>query len=259
MNHQDAYIYIGENEIYSWIGSNASDLEHSKVTVVGKMISEENKMHLTIVDNRKKNINDPLLKIFNMSQFKNTKYDEMEAIETFIKSIKIFIIETDDIEVQMREVENDMLTSEMLKSINCVLLDTGVDIYLWIGSVSENDQKSIAMLQAEDMLTESGRNLENLIVVKEGEESVIFREYVLGMTSHDEDGLMDSNIIHDEDFVGACEAIVKTRPIEAVLQFSSSETKTNNNAHFDVSQIVRMREKLSNVKGKFLFSTNGGI
>ena len=52
MNHQDAYIYIGKKHVYSWIGSEASEIEQSKVKVIGRLIAEENNMKLKVINNK---------------------------------------------------------------------------------------------------------------------------------------------------------------------------------------------------------------
>ena len=37
--------------------------------------------------------------------------------------------------------------------------------------------------------------------LNEGEETVLFKEYVLGMSTHDENGLMSAEIVYEEEFI----------------------------------------------------------
>ncbi|EKE38579.1 hypothetical protein ENUP19_0079G0023 [Entamoeba nuttalli] len=178
INHNDAYIYDDLKYIYVWIGKKCNDFKKTKAKSVASLLSQEELSEVIYIDyTEQKNVHDTFLNIFNVDSFDENTYDNEELFIQYINSLKTFTFEDNDIEVVVDEVHDEVLTSELLQSSRSLLIDTGIDVFVWCGQYSDNNERNTALLQAESLLSSSGRRKELLNFVLEGNETLIFKEY----------------------------------------------------------------------------------
>ncbi|KAL7715767.1 Villin [Entamoeba marina] len=170
MNHYDAYVYDDLKTLVVWIGKES-------IALAGILEVEDNLLVQTINYHNATVANDPLMKAFNCQKFDSTPFDNEILFNEYINSLKLYTFYDNDRSVEMKEVEVEILTSELLQSSWSVVLETGVDIFVWVGSFSNNNERNSALLQAESLLSNSGRGKESLCFVLQGNESVFFKEY----------------------------------------------------------------------------------
>ncbi|ELP89758.1 villidin, putative, partial [Entamoeba invadens IP1] len=203
VNHSDAYIYFDMKKIVVWFGAKCNDFKKEKARNIGEILAQEKNSVIDEIDCTTKNTKDVFKSIFKVNEFSDTVYNDEEVFTQYINSLKVYTFEDFEKGVDVNEVKDEVLTSEILQSSRSVLIDTGVDVFVWAGQYSNNNEKNSAMLQAESLLSSSGRRKEQLVYVIEGNEFVIFKEYFHDLAVKDEN-FIETDIV---------EALRSTSPV----------------------------------------------
>src|SRR3990167_2737230 len=109
------------------------------------------------------------------------KLGNNEIITEFLHKIRLYSIVENDNNHQVSVSligEGNQLSKELLNSSHCYVLDTWSAIYVWSGIESNGNEKSWALLKAEELENENGRpECVSTNWVVDGDELVIFKEY----------------------------------------------------------------------------------
>ncbi|XP_077218177.1 villin-2-like [Tasmannia lanceolata] len=158
LNHDDVFILDTENKIYQFNGANSNIQERAKSLEVIQFLKEkyhEGKCDVAIIDDGK------LVAESDSGEFwvlfggfapigKKTSSDDDLTLET--SPGKLYSI-TDG---QVKIVE-DALSKSMLENDKCYLLDCGAEVFVWVGRITQVEDRKVASQAAEEFITNQNR------------------------------------------------------------------------------------------------------
>ncbi|RYR51807.1 hypothetical protein Ahy_A06g026783 [Arachis hypogaea] len=158
LNHDDVFILDSQNKIYQFNGANSNIQERAKALEVIQYLKEkyhEGKCNVAIVDDGKL----------------DTESDSGEFWVLFggFAPIGKKVVSDDDIipettpaqlfsiaDGEVKPVEGEFSKS-LLDNSKCYLLDCGAEVFVWVGRVTQVEERKAACLAAEDFLTSQKR------------------------------------------------------------------------------------------------------
>lgn len=195
LNHDDVFVLDTESKVFQFNGASSSIQERAKALEVVQYIKDEyheGKCDIAIVDDGK------LVAESDSGEFwalfggfapigkKNGNDDDSRMESTPGKLYSI-------VEGEIKIIEGP-LSKSMLESNKCYLLDCGAEVYVWVGRVTQLEERKSATLIAEEFISNQKRPRNTHITrVIQGFETLPFRSnfdsWSLGSgTSGSEDG-----------------------------------------------------------------------
>lgn len=180
MNSGDCFIIEVDNTIYRWKGSKANPFEVLRMSQLAASIRDnETGGRARIIDLQEggyvpQNLKDIIGK--PPAQFAPPTDDEVP-----IKA-DLYHVSSDDGPLTVNLIGSTPgLRKNMLLSGDCFILDAGHEgsLFVWKGKEASPDEKTGAMQNAEDFITEKGYCQENtkIIVFPENSETVVFKDF----------------------------------------------------------------------------------
>jgi len=187
LNTSGAFILDCGKKIYIFMGTNVTPRESLKARHLAKLLNMENggasEVLLVSYSIARR---DELSALFN--EFgQNTKVNlkpgndihiaqEIEDFFTFeLKLFKFFEKEVGSIDIQV--FVGEPLFKSFVDSTSCSVLDTGSDIYVWSGLYSTPNERSWAMLKAEELIVRKSADQAEILWVVDGMETLLFKEF----------------------------------------------------------------------------------
>ncbi|KAL4632633.1 hypothetical protein ACB092_04G065500 [Castanea dentata] len=158
LNHDDVFILDTQNKIYQFNGANSNIQERGKAFEVIQFLKEkyhDGTCDVAIVDDGKLDTESDsgefwvLFGGFAPIGKKVTSEDDIIPEATPAKLYSI----TDG---QVKIVENE-LSKSLLENNKCYLLDCGAEVFVWIGRVTQVEERKAAIQVAEEFLTSQNR------------------------------------------------------------------------------------------------------
>ncbi|XP_068658853.1 villin-2 isoform X2 [Aristolochia californica] len=159
LNHDDVFILDSENKIFQFNGANSNIQERAKALEVIQYLKDsyhEGKCDVAIVDDGKLQAESDsgefwvLLGGFAPIGKKNASEDEASLEYT---SGKLYSI----IDGQVKMVAEDSLSKLMLENNKCYLLDCGAEVFVWVGRVTQVEDRKAASQAAEEFIANQNR------------------------------------------------------------------------------------------------------
>ncbi|XP_068661853.1 villin-2-like [Aristolochia californica] len=159
LNHDDVFILDTENKIYQFNGANSNIQERAKALEVIQYLKEsyhEGNCDVAIVDDGKLQAESDsgefwvLFGGFAPIGKKNVSEDEASLESTPGKLYSI-------IDGQVKMVAEDSLSKVMLENNKCYLLDCGAEVFVWVGRVTQVEDRKAASQAAEEFITNQNR------------------------------------------------------------------------------------------------------
>ncbi|OWM78939.1 hypothetical protein CDL15_Pgr003110 [Punica granatum] len=158
LNHDDVFILDSEHKIYQFNGANSNIQERAKALEVIQFLKEkyhEGKCDVAIVDDGKLDTESDsgefwvLLGGFAPIGKKASSEDDVvpEKIPAKLYSI---------VDGDLKLVEGE-LSKSLLENNRCYLLDCGDEIFVWVGRLTQVDERKAASLSAEEYITSQSR------------------------------------------------------------------------------------------------------
>ncbi|RWR95385.1 villin-2 [Cinnamomum micranthum f. kanehirae] len=159
LNHDDVFILDTENKIYQFNGANSNIQERAKALEVIQYFKEkyhEGKSEVAIIDDGK------LVAESDSGEFwvlfggfapigkKATSEDDVTLETTPGKLYSI----TDG---QVKMLAESELSKSMLENNNCYLLDCGAEVFVWVGRVTQVEDRKSASQAAEEFISNQNR------------------------------------------------------------------------------------------------------
>ncbi|XP_077249392.1 villin-3-like [Tasmannia lanceolata] len=178
LNHDDVFILDTENKIYQFNGANSNIQERAKSLEVIQFLKEkyhEGKCDVAIIDDGK------LVAESDSGEFwilfggfapigKKTASDDDLTLEA--TPGKLYSISDGRVEI----VAEDALSKAMLENNNCYLLDCGAEVFVWVGRVTQVEDRKAANKAAEEFITNQNRPKSTRITrVIQGFETHLFK------------------------------------------------------------------------------------
>ncbi|XP_051138716.1 villin-2-like [Andrographis paniculata] len=158
LNHDDVFILDTENKIYQFNGANSNIQERAKALEVIQFLKEkyhEGKCDVAIVDDGKLQA--------------ETDSGEFWVLFGGFAPIGKKVLTEDDIipektspqlysivDGEVKNVDGE-LTKSILENNKCYLLDCGAEVFVWVGRVTQVDERKAAMQAAEEFLSSLNR------------------------------------------------------------------------------------------------------
>lgn len=158
LNHDDVFILDTQQKIYQFNGANSNIQERAKALEVIQFLKEkyhEGTCDVAIVDDGKLDTESDsgefwvLLGGFAPIGKKVSSEDDaiLEATPAKLYSI---------VDGQLKLVEGE-LSKGMLENNTCYLLDCGAEVFVWVGRVTQVDERKTAIQAAEDFISSQNR------------------------------------------------------------------------------------------------------
>ncbi|KAL8135204.1 hypothetical protein AgCh_010025 [Apium graveolens] len=177
LNHDDVFILDTESKIYQFNGSKSSIQERAKALEVVQYIKDtyhDGKCEIAAIEDGK------LMADAESGDFwaifggfaplpRKAATDNTQSIDGL--PTRLFGIS----EGHPEAIDAESLTKELLDTNKCYLLDSGLEIYAWMGKNTSLDERKSASRAAEEFLQSINRPNTHIIRVMEGFETVMFR------------------------------------------------------------------------------------
>ncbi|CAI9298117.1 unnamed protein product [Lactuca saligna] len=177
LNHDDIFILDTANKIFQFNGSNSCIQERAKALEVVQHIKDtyhDGKCDIATVEDGK------LMSDAETGEFwgffggfaplpRKTATDDTKSVDAL--PTQLFCVEKGEAE----SVVADSLTKELLDTNKCYLLDSGAEIYVWMGRNTSLDERKSASGAAEKYLRSIERRKLHIVRVIENFETVAFR------------------------------------------------------------------------------------
>ncbi|XP_057866984.2 villin-4 isoform X1 [Cryptomeria japonica] len=178
LNHDDIFILDTKSKIFQFNGSNSSIQERAKALEVVQYIKDtfhEGKCEVAAIEDGKF-VADPETGDFwsFFGGFAPLAKKSSNAIETQDEAVpaKLLCIQKG----RAKPVDTQSLTRELLDTNKCYLVDSGVEIFVWMGRSTTLEERKSASSAAEELIASQGRSQKAHITrVVEGFETVMFK------------------------------------------------------------------------------------
>ncbi|XP_073052229.1 villin-3-like [Primulina eburnea] len=158
LNHDDVFILDTEGKIFQFNGANSNIQERAKALEVIQFLKDkhhEGKCDVAIVDDGKLQAESDsgefwvLFGGFAPIAKKVATEDDIIPEKTSAQLYALFL-------GQLKAVDGD-LSKSVLENNNCYLLDCGSEVFIWVGRVTQVDERKAAIQVAEDFLASQNR------------------------------------------------------------------------------------------------------
>ncbi|CAA0812756.1 Villin-2 [Striga hermonthica] len=158
LNHDDVFILDTKEKIYQFNGANSNIQERAKALEVIQYLKEkyhEGKCNVAIVDDGKLQAETDsgefwvLFGGFAPIGKKVATEDDIIPEKTPAQLYSI-------IDVQVKTVDSE-LSKSLLENNKCYLLDCGAEVFVWVGRVTQVEERKSAVQAAEDFVASQGR------------------------------------------------------------------------------------------------------
>lgn len=158
LNHDDVFILDTESKIYQFNGSNSNIQERAKALEVIQYLKEkyhEGTCEVAIIDDGKLETESGsgefwvLFGGFAPIGRKTVSEDEITPETT---PAKLYSIDDDQL-----KLEDGALTKSLLENNKCYLLDRGAEIFVWVGRITQVDDRKSACKIAEEFIASENR------------------------------------------------------------------------------------------------------
>ncbi|KAM7473514.1 hypothetical protein LguiB_020757 [Lonicera macranthoides] len=177
LNHEDVFILDTKSKIFQFNGSNSSIQERAKALEVVQYIKDTfhaGKCDIAAIEDGK------LMADADTGEFwtffggfaplpRKTASDDAKSVD----NLPTRLLRVD--KGQAVPVEADSLTRELLDTNKCYILDSGAEVYVWMGRHTFLDERKSASGAAEEIVRGPDRPKSHIIRVIEGFETVLFR------------------------------------------------------------------------------------
>ncbi|XP_073132087.1 villin-3-like [Henckelia pumila] len=177
LNHDDVFILDTESKIYQFNGANSNIQERAKALEVIQFLKDkyhEGKCDVAIIDDGKLQAESDsgefwvLFGGFAPIAKKVATEDDIIPEKT---SAKLFSI----ISGQLKTVDGE-LSKSVLENNNCYLLDCGSEVFIWVGRLTQVDERKAAIQAAEDFLASQNRpKATHIYRLIQGHETLAFK------------------------------------------------------------------------------------
>ncbi|XP_051150552.1 villin-4-like isoform X1 [Andrographis paniculata] len=178
LNHDDVFILDTKSKIYQFNGSNSCIQERAKALEVVQYIKDtyhDGKCEVAAVEDGR------LMADAEAGEFwaffggfaplpKKASAAERDNIDGGVPN-KLYCIEKG----QAEPVEADSLTKELLDTNKCYILDSGIEVFAWIGKNTSLEERKASSRAVDELLQSLDRTKSHVIRVIEGYETVMFR------------------------------------------------------------------------------------
>ncbi|KAF3442688.1 hypothetical protein FNV43_RR16605 [Rhamnella rubrinervis] len=158
LNHDDVFILDTENKIYQFNGANSNIQERAKALEVIQFLKDkyhEGKCDVAIVDDGKldtESDSGEFWVLFGGFAPIGKKVVVEDDIIPESTSAKLYSI----IDGEVKIVEGE-LSKSMLENNKCYLLDCGAEVFIWVGRVTQVEERKAATQAAEEFLASQNR------------------------------------------------------------------------------------------------------
>jgi gelsolin len=166
LNSGDVFILDAGLQVYQWNGKKAGPQEKSKGAQLSKAISDERKGQpkVHVYEEGEKDIAAEFWKLLGgqPSSIKSAEEggDDLEAEKKMHEEKRLFRLSDASGKLEFTEVaKGKAIKRSMLDANDVFILDTGAEVFAWIGKGSSTDEKKKAMHYAQDYLTKYNRPL----------------------------------------------------------------------------------------------------
>ncbi|ONK78389.1 uncharacterized protein A4U43_C02F18270 [Asparagus officinalis] len=158
LNHDDVFILDTENKIYQFNGSNSNIQERAKALEVVQYLKDkyhDGTCDVAIIDDGKLEAESGsgefwvLFGGFAPIGRKTVSEDDIPLEAT---PAKLYSINEGEL-----KLEDGPLTKAMLENSKCYLLDCGAEIFVWVGRITQVDDRKSACKTAEDLIANENR------------------------------------------------------------------------------------------------------
>ncbi|XP_008786911.2 villin-2-like [Phoenix dactylifera] len=179
LNHDDVFISDTENKIFQFNGANSNIQERAKALEVIQYLKDkyhEGKCDVAIIDDGK------LQAESDSGEFwvlfggfapigKKTVSEDEHALES--TPGKLYSIKDDQL-----KLEESALSKAMLENNKCYLLDCGAEVFVWVGRVTQVEDRKAASKAAEEFVINQNRpKVTRITQVIQGFETRSFKSY----------------------------------------------------------------------------------
>ncbi|WOK96048.1 villin-2-like isoform X1 [Canna indica] len=158
LNHDDVFILDAEKKIYQFNGANSNIQERAKALEVVQYLKDkyhEGKCDVAIIDDGK-------LQAESDSGEFWVLFGGFAPIGKKVVSEDDIVLETTPAKLYsitdgQLKLEESILSKAMLENYKCYLLDCGAEIFVWVGRVTQVEERKAASKAAEDFLMSQNR------------------------------------------------------------------------------------------------------
>ncbi|CAK7337538.1 unnamed protein product [Dovyalis caffra] len=242
LNHDDIFILDTKSKIFQFNGSNSSIQERAKALEVVQYIKDtchDGKCEVAAVGKWRVRLETPnmidgkLMADAETGEFwgffggfaplpRKTASDEDKTDASF--PTKLFGVEKG----QAEPVESDPLTRELLDTNKCYILDSGVEVFVWMGRNTSLDDRKSASGAAEELVRAAERPKSRIVRVIEGFETVMFR-------SKFETWPQTANVTVSEDGRGKVAALLRRQGVNVKGLLKTAPVKEEPQPYIDVT------------------------
>ncbi|KAN0036848.1 hypothetical protein ACTFIV_002162 [Dictyostelium citrinum] len=186
LNSGDVFVLDCEDFIYQWNGSESSRLEKGKGLDLTVRLRDEKsaKAKIIVMDENDTDKDYPDF----WKRLGGTKDDVQKAEQggddfayekKSVEQIKLYQVENVNDEVHLHQIDpiGDVYSTTQLNTQFCYILDCETELYVWLGKASANDQRSVAMANAMDLLHDDNRpSWTPIIKMTQGSENTLFKD-----------------------------------------------------------------------------------
>ncbi|KAN0025593.1 hypothetical protein ACTFIU_002032 [Dictyostelium citrinum] len=186
LNSGDVFVLDCEDFIYQWNGSESSRLEKGKGLDLTVRLRDEKsaKAKIIVMDENDTDKDHPEF----WKRLGGTKNDVQKAEQggddfvyekKSVEQIKLYQVENVNDEVHLHQIDpiGDVYSTTQLNTQFCYILDCETELYVWLGKASANDQRSVAMANAMDLLHDDNRpSWTPIVKMTQGSENTLFKD-----------------------------------------------------------------------------------
>eukprot|EP00252_Welwitschia_mirabilis_P024171 TRINITY_DN7065_c0_g1_i1.p1 TRINITY_DN7065_c0_g1~~TRINITY_DN7065_c0_g1_i1.p1 ORF type:complete len:1024 (+),score=247.76 TRINITY_DN7065_c0_g1_i1:394-3465(+) len=178
LNHDDVFILDTKSKIFQFSGSNSTIQERAKALEVVQYIKDnyhDGKCEVAAIEDGKF-VADPETGEFwgffggFAPLAKKSTYDDDSRAEALPS--KLFCVQQGN----RKPVQSSSLSRDLLDTNKCYILDSGIEVYVWMGRNTSLDERKDASSAAEKLIANGGRLKHTHVTrVMEGFENVMFK------------------------------------------------------------------------------------
>ncbi|KAL4341070.1 hypothetical protein GQ457_08G002370 [Hibiscus cannabinus] len=177
LNHDNIFILDTKSKIFQFNGSNTSIQERAKALGVAQYIRDKyhgGKCEIASIEDGSLMADAASGEFWALfggfAPLPRKSARDVDTVSDSHSTKKLLSVEKGKAE----PVEADSLTRELLATDKCYILDSGLEVYVWMGRNTSLDERKSASTAAEELIQGSDRSKSHLIRVMEGFETVTF-------------------------------------------------------------------------------------
>jgi len=161
LNSGDVFILDAGLTVYQWNGSSAGIFEKNEAAQLSRALDDERKGQATVKVLSESDDDEDSAAFYELlggkGDIKSAEEGGHDASPPF-EGKKLFRVSDESGTLEFSEVASDAdVTADKLDGSDVFILDTGAEIFTWIGSGSSDQERSKSMRFAEDYMQKNGR------------------------------------------------------------------------------------------------------